>query len=82
MCWGVCTQELVSRLAASEAALKENPFNGHPLCSLYYAAQHRRMQMQTKLRNIQTELEAQKKTAIKVETTRCIYIYIYIYIYL
>ncbi|CDJ69068.1 RNA helicase, putative [Eimeria necatrix] len=57
--------ELVSRMAASEAALKENPFNGHPLCALYYAAQHKRMQMQTRLREIQAELEMQKKTAIK-----------------
>ncbi|OEH74413.1 superkiller viralicidic activity 2 family [Cyclospora cayetanensis] len=57
--------ELVSRMAASEAALKENPFNEHPLCALYYAAQHRRMQMESRLRHIRTELDAQKETAIK-----------------
>ncbi|KAL8428849.1 hypothetical protein ACSSS7_006947 [Eimeria intestinalis] len=59
-------QELVSRMAASEAALKENPFLNHPLCELYYGAHHQRMQMQTRLRQIRTELDAQKNATIKV----------------
>ncbi|KAL8444925.1 hypothetical protein Emed_005966 [Eimeria media] len=57
--------ELVSRMAASEAALKENPFLNHPLCELYYAAHHQRMQMQTRLRQIRAELDAQKNATIK-----------------
>lgn len=57
--------ELVSRMAASEEALRNNPFNDHPLCSLYYAAQHQRVLMQSRLRQIRGALDAQKKATIK-----------------
>ena len=57
-------------MAASEAALRANPFNDHPLCSIYYAAHHQRLQMQSRMREIRAELDGHKNATIKVGKER------------